>query len=66
MEGIGSGFGTAMLIVGVIVFTWGLFTGELFDIGRSRKIVSPTRIEPEIKLVLKNNQVDTTYVYKLK
>lgn len=65
MEGIGDGFG--MVIIGFFLFGGILGIGILKMFSAScGTIESPTRIEPEIKLVIKNNQVDTTYVYKLK
>lgn len=30
----------------------------------SRAIESPTRIEPELKLTVKDNKVDTIYIYR--
>lgn len=65
MDGnIASGLGTALIALIII----GLIIGAVpaYFVGRSghNTITSPVRIEPEYKLVIKNNKVDTLFVYR--
>ena len=64
MEGIGNGLVQVIAIFCILVavviggISWGVakFT--------SRTIESATRIEPELKLTVKDNKVDTVYIYR--
>jgi hypothetical protein len=49
-----------MLIVGLLWGAWACV--DYFFI--SEDIISEKRIEPTIKLTIKNNKVDTLYIYK--
>lgn len=63
MEGIGTGLSLVAFILLVFGIGIGIGTMALLDDG---KIKSKTRIEPQIELIINNNQVDTLFVYELK
>ena len=52
--------------VGLLLFIVGCLVGNWIGVARTSSIESPTRIEPEIKLIIKDNKPDTVFVYKLK
>ena len=50
-------------IILICLFIWGAYSGFKMLFGR-KTIESDKRIIPELKLVIKDNKVDTVYVYK--
>ena len=65
MEGIGKGLGTAIAVLCVccVLVFWGGY--KLVDwLFIDDAIRTTELIEPEIELVVKNNVVDTVYVYR--
>ena len=50
-------------IILICLFIWGTFAGYKVFFGR-KTIESDKPIIPELKLVIKDNKVDTVYVYK--
>ena len=65
MEGIGKGLGTAIVVLCVccVLVFWGGY--ELVDwLFIDDAIRTTELIEPEIELVVKDNVVDTVYVYR--
>lgn len=64
MDGIGKGLAEFFIFVAIICFIIG---GGIAFIIRGKKPNSITvthRIEPELKLIIKNNKVDTLYIYR--
>lgn len=61
-NGFAGAFFTALIVVFVVIggTTW-IISKAVYN--RS-EIESPTEIVPEIKLSIKDNRVDTTYVYR--
>lgn len=47
-----------LIVIGIVYF--------IYTMVKPTKIESKTKIVPEIKLVIKDNKVDTLYVYKKK
>lgn len=68
MEGIGAGLQSFFnfAIVCFILAICGIcyFIYSILD--KDGEIVSPTRITPELQLIVKDNKIDTLFVYKLK
>ena len=64
MEGIGKGLGTIVVLCAICVLVfWGGY--ELVDwLFIDDAIRTTELIEPEIELVVKDNVVDTIYVYR--
>lgn len=65
MGPVGEGFGTALIIM--IVICGGLFYGIFRGLEHwitDGSIRSEKPIKPRIELVIRNNRVDTIYVYK--
>lgn len=66
MEGIGAHIFSALLTIGLVILgvamllTWGV----TWFFSSSDSIKSDKPIKPEIQLVIKDNRVDTVYVYK--
>lgn len=52
---------TTVVILVVIVYLIGLYVGNMAPL---KTIVTDSPIEPEIKLIIKDNKVDTLYIYQ--
>jgi hypothetical protein len=73
MDGFGNGFADAfkwvfyLAILGVVLGGFSVcYFAYKYVVGFDEEIVSPNKIVPEIQLSVKDNKVDTLYVYKLK
>lgn len=68
MDGIGNAlqglFEMTIVFFIIAILGVGYFLYNIF--GNDDELVSKTIIIPELKLTIKNNKVDTLYVYKLK
>ena len=71
MDGFGQGFADALkwvfylAIFGVVLGGISVcYVAYKYLVGFDVEIVSPHKIEPELKLTVKNNKVDTLYIYK--
>jgi hypothetical protein len=73
MDGFGQGFADALkwifylAILGIVLGGINVgYIGYKYLVGFDEEIVSPHRITPKLKLNVKDNKVDTLYIYKLK
>lgn len=65
MDGsIAKGLGTAFLVLAVIAFILGGIPGYLIGKHGKNTITAHKRIEPEIRLTIVDNKVDTLFIYK--
>lgn len=65
MEGIGQGIGAAIItlcIICVLIFWAGYELVDWIFISEDIRVEQP--IKPEIELIIKDNKVDTIYVYR--
>lgn len=61
-NGLVQGFAVFGMLVAVVIGTLSWIVAE----SHYRSIESATRIEPELKLTVKDNKVDTVYIYRRK
>jgi hypothetical protein len=67
MEGIGEKFGQMVIVLCVIcIGITGAITLLVCWISGDSAIRTTERIKPDIELVVKDNRVDTIYIYKVK
>lgn len=65
MEGIGQGIASMFIAVGVFCsVVVAIIMGTIWFFVSSDEIKSEKRIEPKIELIIKNNKVDTLFIYK--
>ncbi len=59
------GFRQLFAVVFFLIFGAGFGISKLIDSGKNTgEIISTVRIEPEIQLTVKNNEIDTLYIYR--
>jgi hypothetical protein len=65
MDGIGQGIGQAFFAVGIFCAVLAaIIMGAIWFFVSSDEIKSEKRIEPKIELIIKDNKVDTLFIYK--